>query len=446
MNKPEEEILVKYKAEFLTQNEIYNSEKAAILCKVAILFSIFLIILDVKRYVEGFFMENPANWLLVLGHFLLLASIFPLVIIRKNQNEITKGTYPHTATVNFVFIGMLGLALLPSAVFAVLNHGSILPFFVMIIVINLFFRFEDRISVILNLVISVIVITSLIYSEISVLDGSLLVFEIAAVMILSLLISNHHQRLITNNFVSKKLLEEKNRTIKAANTELMLKALQSQMNPHFIFNTLNSIQHFLATNDNRSSMRYLSKFARLIRMIFEYSKEKWIRFSNEIEFLNLYLELEELRFENKVKLSFKIDPYLKEMEDDLFIPPLLIQPIIENAFKHGLMHRESDGQILVHFFEQDNCVKCVVEDNGVGIEQSKKYDSLNGDDHRSSALDIIKQRLGMYRPEVGPEGGLLQVTDLFDDLGEVSGTKVKVCVPFTLTSGGVLKQNAEMLG
>jgi len=204
------------------------------------------------------------------------------------------------------------------------------------------------------------------------------------------------------------------------------------MNPHFIFNTLNSIQHFLVSNDQQSSLTYLSRFARLIRLIFQYSKERWIHLEEEIEFLELYLQLEELRFENKIKTHFEVDEELKRSADDWVIPPLLIQPLIENAFKHGLMHVEQGGQLKISFRQENTCLKCAIEDNGVGREKAQAYDDQwKIKEHRSSALEIIRQRLETFNQVVGTKEGRgkindLKLTDLRDDQGNSTGTLIEL--------------------
>ena len=143
-------------------------------------------------------------------------------------------------------------------------------------------------------------------------------------------------------------------------------ALQSQMNPHFIFNALNAIQLFLTTNDEENAMIYLARFASLIRLAFEQSKAKFITLEQELEFLNLYLSLESLRFSNTIDVNLIIPDNIKNKLYDFNIPPLLIQPIIENAFKHGLFHKKEDKKLIIKFEKTGSFLKCTIKDNGIG--------------------------------------------------------------------------------
>ena len=210
--------------------------------------------------------------------------------------------------------------------------------------------------------------------------------------------------------------------------ELEMKALQAQMNPHFIFNVLNSIQHYLTINDGEQAMIYLAKFATLIRTIFDFSKNTSIVLTDEIEFLQLYLGLEKLRFKNKVNVNFEISGEI--YTDDLRVPPLLIQPIIENAFKHGLLHVKKGNQKLnIHFLIEANWIKCIVEDNGIGREMAetkRKYKK-----HHSSGMRITEERLKMWLEQQNSavdigEINAFNIIDLKDENGNATGTRVEM--------------------
>lgn len=153
---------------------------------------------------------------------------------------------------------------------------------------------------------------------------------------------------------------------------LRMQALQAQMNPHFIFNSLNSIQHFLTINDGDNAVRYLSKFAKLIRTVFNFTKKDEISFDEELEMLNIYLTLEKMRFKDKIDIHINISKSLQFLQSELFLPPLLIQPIVENAFKHGLFHKFDKGNIWIDFdIIEENRIKCVITDDGVGRNLTK---------------------------------------------------------------------------
>ena len=207
--------------------------------------------------------------------------------------------------------------------------------------------------------------------------------------------------------------------------ELRMQALQSQMNPHFVFNALNAILHLLSVNDKKSAMKYLAMFARLIRLIFEHSKKKTIPLNSEIEFLQLYLELEKLRFEEKIDIKLEVDENLRTHQ--IKIPPLLIQPIIENSFKHGLLHKEQGGELSIKFSKDGNFLLCSVEDNGIGREEAERIGSWKPKGYRSSGLKTTKERLSLLnKSKNGNKGSIvsLQIEDLVGANGEASGTKV----------------------
>ncbi len=210
-----------------------------------------------------------------------------------------------------------------------------------------------------------------------------------------------------------------------------LKALRAQMNPHFIFNAMNSIQKFLTTNEQENAMIYLSRFAQLIRSIFEQSKKKEIALQEEIEFLNAYLDLEKLRFKKKITVNFKIEPELLSKAADIKIPPLLIQPVIENAFKHGLLHKKEAGVLQVNFSHSDKFIFCTIEDNGVGRKKAKELSSWKPKGYQSSGLTTTIERLKIINQAVSStEDNHVSITDMSDDEGNSLGTKVELQIRY----------------
>jgi ligand-binding sensor domain-containing protein len=209
--------------------------------------------------------------------------------------------------------------------------------------------------------------------------------------------------------------------------ELKMQALQAQMNPHFIFNALNAIQHYLIIGKGEQATIYLAKFAKLIRMIFEYSKEVGIFLTDEIEFLKLYLELEKLRFKNKITVDFFVSSDI--YTDDFKVPSLLIQPVIENCFKHGLLHKESGSKIKITFTNEDGWVRCVVEDNGIGREKAQTMQKYNHQKHNSLGLKITEERLNIWINQQKSEIEKIdcfKIIDLKDENGKASGTRVEM--------------------
>ena len=207
--------------------------------------------------------------------------------------------------------------------------------------------------------------------------------------------------------------------------ELQLAALRSQMNPHFIFNALNSIKRFVLSNDAENADNYLSKFSKLIRLILVTTREASISLEKEIEMLTLYLELEKLRFGSKLNYQIYIDRPLAE--STIYIPTMIVQPFIENAILHGIMHKEGEGEIWISFFDYNNHIEIDVKDNGVGREAAKQM-SLNRDrPHNSFGIEVTQARLSALKPDAETPSGI-EIVDI-EENGAPAGTLVKIFVP-----------------
>lgn len=195
-------------------------------------------------------------------------------------------------------------------------------------------------------------------------------------------------------FKNRQKILEKEGEFKARIEDLRNQALQAQMNPHFIFNSLNAVQHYLSQNDKDNAVRFLSKFAGLIRMVFEFSKRKEISLNSELEMLDLYLSLEQLRFEKTLELIYEVSDELKDNQEAILLPPLLIQPIIENSFRHGLFHKNDKGKLIVKFeLVYDHHLKCTVEDDGVGRKKAESMPSWKPSQYSSSGLISTEERI-----------------------------------------------------
>lgn len=217
---------------------------------------------------------------------------------------------------------------------------------------------------------------------------------------------------------------KKTLTLQKELAEYEQKALHLQMNPHFVFNCLGSISSFIVQNGTDSAIKYLSKFSKLMRLTLEYSKESLIPIDKEIESLQNYLELEQLRFNNKFDFSIVKS---KDIEDDVALPPLLIQPFIENAIIHGVIPKKEKGTIKIDFSLTDQSLTCVILDNGVGINQSKKNKENLVLAHKSMALDIIKKRLEMISESTGKKATI--VIEEVIEHNTIIGTKVILQLP-----------------
>ncbi|WP_420150373.1 two-component regulator propeller domain-containing protein, partial [Spirosoma sp.] len=205
-----------------------------------------------------------------------------------------------------------------------------------------------------------------------------------------------------------------------------MKALRSQMNPHFLYNSLNAIRLFVLKNDSDNADKYLVKFARLMRLILDNSRQEWVTLASELEQLTLYLELEQLRFDNMFDYSVTTDPALTL--DRTQIPPMIIQPYIENAILHGMAHKQSKGRIQVNIECKADHLNCTVDDNGVGREraQTLKKQSPN---HQSVGLRVTEDRLQLIGQRSGQAAGVT-IIDKYDDEQQPTGTQVVIQMPF----------------
>ncbi len=210
----------------------------------------------------------------------------------------------------------------------------------------------------------------------------------------------------------------------------MQKALSQQMNPHFIFNSLNSIQSYILQNDKRTSNKYLTKFANLMRITLENSQHHTIPIQNELQALNLYLELEALRFKEKFDFTISVDKNIDTLSYK--IPTLLIQPYVENAIWHGIMNKETKGKIKIELKLENNTdfygIVCYIGDNGIGREKAMEIKKKKNQSHQSLGTKIQETRLNLINSLYGSNMNI-KYTDLKDENGNAQGTKVELRVP-----------------
>jgi hypothetical protein len=219
---------------------------------------------------------------------------------------------------------------------------------------------------------------------------------------------------------NNELLEKKNLAQKAV--ESQLKALRSQMNPHFIFNALNSIQDLILQQDTERSYDYIVVFSELVRNTLNYSNKEFIPLQDELNFLDVYLSLEKLRF--KSGFEYVIDNQVKE---DVEVPPLVIQPFIENALTHGLLHKEGVKKITIQLKLEEQLI-CFIEDNGIGQERAKAIKERQNNKYESFSLGAIKERMKILQEQFGKEAHYV-IEDLYPDKKD-KGTKVTLIMPY----------------
>ncbi len=217
----------------------------------------------------------------------------------------------------------------------------------------------------------------------------------------------------------------KKERIKNELTSSQLTAIRAQMNPHFMYNTLNSIQDLILKSDIKSTNYYLSKFSSLMRKILEFSENERIVLADEIEMLNDYLELEKLRFGDDFKYEINCSKEIKT--DKLFIPSLIIQPFVENAIKHGLLHKKGEKKLSLTFSVLKDLLTIIIEDNGVGRKRSAEIKSRNTLQHKSFATNAVQKRVELLN---GNRFNVInyQIIDLYNNNNEALGIKVEIVV------------------
>lgn len=220
--------------------------------------------------------------------------------------------------------------------------------------------------------------------------------------------------------------EQKLADYKSRTAALEMMALRAQMNPHFIFNCLNSINRFILKNEPDAASDYLTKFSKLIRLILQNSQAKSVCLENELEALSLYIDMEISRFEDQFNYQIILDPTL-EIEH-LEVPPLIIQPYVENAIWHGLMNKADKGHLLIELHREGNTLCCVITDDGVGRKQAAILKSKSANKSKSLGMQITAHRLELINA-LNEKATTVEVNDLVDSSGEACGTSVLLKIP-----------------
>ena len=209
----------------------------------------------------------------------------------------------------------------------------------------------------------------------------------------------------------KRLREEQQLNRRMA--ELELYALRAQMNPHFVFNALGAIQYYIQINARTAADKYLTQFARLMRKYLLHSKEKMIPLKEELELLNLYVDLEQMRFESMFSVDFKIDDNLNIQ--DHYVPSMMMQPFIENAINHGLGERMDDkGKLEIIFYDRNGTLYCEIKDNGIGVKNAQQKKKKQ---HKSRGMEIIDERIQTLKAS--------EILDIQVDISELNADDPK---------------------
>ncbi|NSL88224.1 tetratricopeptide repeat protein [Chitinophaga sp. Mgbs1] len=208
---------------------------------------------------------------------------------------------------------------------------------------------------------------------------------------------------------------------------LELNSLRSQMNPHFIFNSLSSIHRYIWSNNQEEASDYLTKFSRLMRLILDNTQHTFVALNKEIESLKLYLDLESLRCNGIFEYYIHIDPAIND--EEVLIPPMILQPYVENAIWHGLVHKQADkGMLHIEIVLKARSLVCTITDNGIGRKKAMEIKEKKGKMHNSVGMKVTEGRIDLIRKINNKDAGVI-VTDLEDTAGQPAGTKVTIILP-----------------
>ena len=263
----------------------------------------------------------------------------------------------------------------------------------------------------------------------NILIASLVVLLILGVIVfrnITLKRRNEKQRLEHNLELQKIESEKRKAELQQQTTELEMQVLRAQMNPHFIFNSLNSINRFILQNNRAQASEDLTRFSKLVRLILQNSQASLIPLASELEALQLYLELESVRFNHHFIFTIRIGEGLDV--SGLKVPPLIIQPYAENAIWHGLMHKEEKGNLQIELFEEENMLCCKITDDGVGRKKATELKTKSASTHKSMGMQITADRITMLQ-KVNAPTTQIKITDLILPDGTAGGTEVLLKIP-----------------
>lgn len=233
---------------------------------------------------------------------------------------------------------------------------------------------------------------------------------------------------MTDDAINKSKLELMELQVKMAESRFM--NLRLQMNPHFLFNALSSIQLLIVSEQTNMAYKYLTVFSNFLRTLLKYADQSFIFLDEELKILKMYIELESLRFDDTFEFKILVDPNIEN--EEVLIPTLLIQPFIENAIWHGLLHKEGSKRLIIEFRDvNEEYMLCIIEDNGIGREAAKQFRNgqLSSVAHESKGMAIVEERLRLLEQKKG-EPAHLTVEDLKDSQGKAAGTRAIITLPY----------------
>jgi len=233
-------------------------------------------------------------------------------------------------------------------------------------------------------------------------------------------------RLQLRRQLEKSKIDQQLAELQQRSSELEMQALRSQMNPHFIFNALNAINRFILEDDTSEASGYLTKFSRLIRFILQNSEQSLIPLERELQTLELYLELEALRFDYHFSYTIQTDPSLDT--PSILVPPLIIQPYAENAIWHGLMHKATHGHLEIKLHKDNNWLYCIIRDDGIGRKRAGELKSKSANQHKSMGMKITAGRMELLKKQTR-YASAITINDPVKKDGSSGGTEVILKIP-----------------
>ena len=213
-------------------------------------------------------------------------------------------------------------------------------------------------------------------------------------------------------------------------SEMEMKALRAQINPHFLFNTLNSINNYIVQEEGMTASRYLVKFSQLMRNILANSESGFVTLEDELKALKLYIELEKMRFDESFDFEFNINSEINT--NHVKIPSMLLQPFVENAIWHGLMHKDGYKKLSIEIIKQEEkIIKISIEDNGIGRKQAKEIKKTDTE-HKSYGIEITQKRIELMNKKfnIGDKSSRIEILDIEDSIDKTTGTIVNVFIPY----------------
>ncbi|WP_264559672.1 sensor histidine kinase [Flavobacterium sp. N2270] len=207
-----------------------------------------------------------------------------------------------------------------------------------------------------------------------------------------------------------------------------LKAIKSQMNPHFFYNALNTLQSYILSNEKKQAIEYLSKFSNLTRTILELTEKDYISVNEEIKTLKLYLDIEKARFEDDFKYEINTNSDLDN--EHIKIPSMMLQPYVENAIKHGLLHKKDNKELKISFEKNNDILKITIDDNGIGRQKSGELNTIKNKNHNSFATEAMQNRIDLLN-QYNHNNISIVITDKTNFLKQSIGTTVTFKIPIS---------------